>query len=53
MPLEEKKRRAHIVLDNSGTPAQLSAQTVFARVRPKAWAWAPEEEALPAPARAG
>ena len=31
----------------------LAAQTVFARVRPKAWAWAPEEDALPAPARAG
>ena len=31
----------------------LAAQTVFARVRPQAWAWAPEEDALPAPARAG
>jgi hypothetical protein len=31
----------------------LAAQTVFARVRPRAWAWAPAEEALPAPARAG
>lgn len=31
----------------------LAAQTVLARVRPQAWAWAPEDEALPAPARAG
>ena len=31
----------------------LAAQTVFARVRPQAWAWAPADEALPAPARAG
>jgi hypothetical protein len=31
----------------------VAAQTVFARVRPTAWAWAPEQEALPAPARAG
>ena len=31
----------------------LAAQTVFARVRPTAWAWAPEDQALPAPARAG
>jgi membrane-associated phospholipid phosphatase len=31
----------------------VAAQTVFARVRPKAWAWAPDQEALPAPARAG
>ena len=31
----------------------LAAQTVFARVRPRAWAWAPADEALPAPARAG
>ena len=31
----------------------LAAQTVLARVRPQAWAWAPEEDALPAPARAG
>jgi membrane-associated phospholipid phosphatase len=31
----------------------VAAQTVFARVRPRAWAWAPEQEALPAPARAG
>jgi hypothetical protein len=33
--------------------AAIAAQTVFARVRPQAWAWAPEEEGLPAPARAG
>ena len=33
--------------------AAVAAQTVFARVRPRAWAWAPEQEALPAPARAG
>jgi len=33
--------------------AAVAAQTVFARVRPAAWAWAPEQEALPAPARAG
>ncbi len=26
----------------------LAAQTVFARVRPGAWAWAPAEAALPA-----
>ena len=32
--------------------AALAAQTVFARVRPQAWAWEPEA-ALPAPARAG
>jgi len=31
----------------------LAAQTVFARVRPTAWAWDPEPDALPAPARAG
>jgi membrane-associated phospholipid phosphatase len=31
----------------------LAAQTVFARVRPKAWAWDPDQEALAAPARAG
>jgi membrane-associated phospholipid phosphatase len=31
----------------------LAAQTVFARVRPAAWAWDPDQEALPAPARAG
>jgi membrane-associated phospholipid phosphatase len=31
----------------------LAAQTVLARVRPRAWAWAPEEDALPAPARVG
>jgi hypothetical protein len=31
----------------------VAAQTVFARVRPRAWAWAPTEDALPAPARAG
>jgi membrane-associated phospholipid phosphatase len=31
----------------------VAAQTVFARVRPKAWAWDPDQEALPAPARAG
>jgi hypothetical protein len=30
-----------------------AAQTVFARVRPTAWAWDPEPEGLPAPARAG
>jgi membrane-associated phospholipid phosphatase len=30
----------------------VAAQTVFARVRPAQWAWAPEP-ALPAPARAG
>jgi hypothetical protein len=29
------------------------AHTVFARVRPTAWAWDPEPERLPAPARAG
>ena len=33
--------------------AAVAAQTVFARVRPAAWAWAPEQEGLPAPARAG
>jgi hypothetical protein len=33
--------------------AAVAAETVFARVRPRAWAWAPEQEALPAPARAG
>lgn len=32
--------------------AAVAAQTLFARVRPKAWAWAPEQ-GLPAPARAG
>src|SRR3954452_20207216 len=31
----------------------VAAQTVFARVRPAAWAWAPEQAGLPAPARAG
>jgi hypothetical protein len=31
----------------------LAAHTVFARVRPTAWAWDPEPESLPAPARAG
>jgi hypothetical protein len=31
----------------------LAAHTVFARVRPRAWAWDPEQEPLPAPARAG
>src|SRR3954454_961846 len=31
----------------------VAAQTVFARVRPLAWAWDPGQEALPAPARAG
>jgi hypothetical protein len=31
----------------------VAAQTVLARVRPRAWAWAPAEDALPAPARAG
>jgi membrane-associated phospholipid phosphatase len=31
----------------------IAAQTVFARVRPQAWAWDPEPESLPAPARAG
>jgi hypothetical protein len=31
----------------------VAAQTVFARVRPAAWAWAPDEQPLPAPARAG
>jgi hypothetical protein len=31
----------------------VAAQTVLARVRPQAWAWAPGEDALPAPARAG
>src|SRR3954466_11453441 len=30
----------------------LAAQTIFARVRPQSWAWAPQT-ALPAPARAG
>jgi membrane-associated phospholipid phosphatase len=33
--------------------AAVAAQTVFARARPRAWAWAPEQEGLPAPARAG
>jgi membrane-associated phospholipid phosphatase len=33
--------------------AALAAQTVFARVRPQAWAWSPDEDALPAPAQAG
>jgi hypothetical protein len=33
--------------------AAVAAQTVFARVRPRAWAWAPEDGGLPAPARAG
>lgn len=35
--------------------AAIAAQTVLARVRPQAWAWAPEpgDETLPAPARAG
>jgi hypothetical protein len=32
--------------------AALAAQTLFARARPQAWAWAPQG-ALPAPARAG
>jgi hypothetical protein len=31
----------------------IAAQTVLARVRPRAWAWAPGQAALPAPARAG
>jgi membrane-associated phospholipid phosphatase len=31
----------------------VAAQTLLARVRPRAWAWAPGEDALPAPARAG
>jgi membrane-associated phospholipid phosphatase len=31
----------------------LAAHTVLARVRPRAWAWAPADDALPAPARAG
>jgi len=33
--------------------AAVAAQTVFARARPRAWAWAPEQEGLPAPARVG
>jgi hypothetical protein len=36
----------------SAAVAAVVAQTVFARVRPQAWAWAPDG-ALPAPARAG
>src|SRR6201991_2745487 len=36
----------------SAAVAAVVAQTVFARVRPQAWAWEPES-ALPAPARAG
>jgi membrane-associated phospholipid phosphatase len=32
--------------------AAVAAQTVFARVRPRTWAWT-AEDALPAPARAG
>src|SRR3954453_16826566 len=36
----------------SAAVAAVVAQTVFARVRPQAWAWEPEP-ALPAPARAG
>ena len=31
----------------------LAAQTVFARVRPRAWALGARRDALPAPARAG
>jgi membrane-associated phospholipid phosphatase len=31
----------------------VAAQTVFARVRPRAWSWTPDQEALHAPARAG
>jgi hypothetical protein len=31
----------------------VAAHTVFARVRPTAWAWDPEPERLPAPAQAG
>src|SRR3954463_10206056 len=31
----------------------VAAQTVFARARPAAWAWAPDQAGLPAPARAG
>jgi len=33
--------------------AAVAAQTVFARARPRAWAWAPDQAGLPAPARAG
>jgi PAP2 superfamily protein len=33
--------------------AAIAAHTVLARVRPAAWAWAPSQEPLPAPARAG
>jgi hypothetical protein len=36
----------------SAAVAAVVAQTVFARVRPQAWAWAPDG-GLPAPARAG
>jgi len=47
----------HWVLDAAAGAAvaavsAVAAQTLFARARPQAWAWAPQE-ALPAPARAG